>query len=90
MHTDASSIAFAAILLRKQESGLWAPISYYSQTTNKAEAQYHNYELEMLAVVKSVERFHIYLYGLQFSVVTNCHALVYAVNKAHLNPRIAR
>lgn len=44
----------------------------------------------MLAVVKASERFHIYLYGLSFTVVTDCHALVYAVNKAHLNLRIAR
>lgn len=44
----------------------------------------------MLAVVKSIERFHIYLYGIQFTVITDCHALVYAINKAHLNPRIAR
>lgn len=44
----------------------------------------------MLAVVKSIERFHIYMYGLDFTVVTDCHALVYAMNKANFNPRIAR
>lgn len=87
LHTDASALVLAAILLQKQDAGQWAPISYYSQTTNKSEAQYHSYELEMLAVVKAIERFHIYLYGLKFSVVTDCHALVYAVNKAQLNPR---
>lgn len=37
-----------------------------------------------------MERFHIYLYGLTFTVVTDCNALVYAVTKANLNPRIAR
>jgi len=41
----------------------------------------------MLAIVKSVERFHIYLYGLDFTVVTDC-ALVYALNKVNINPRI--
>lgn len=44
----------------------------------------------MLAVVRAIERFHIYLYGLEFVVVTDCQALVHAVNKANLNPRIAR
>ena len=44
----------------------------------------------MLAVVKSVERFHNYLYDFDFTVITDYHALVYAMNKAHLNPRIAR
>lgn len=90
LHTDASSLALAAILFQKQESGKLAPIAYYSQATNSAEARYHSFELEMLAVVKAVERFHIFLYGLEFTIVTDCHALVYAVNKAHLNPRFAR
>lgn len=44
----------------------------------------------MLAIVKTIERFHIYLYGLEFIVVTDCNAVVYAINKACLNPRIAR
>lgn len=78
------------ILLQKQESGHWNPVAYYSQTTNGAERNYHSFELEMLAVVKAIERFHIYLYGLNFTMVTDCHALVYAVNKAHLKPCIAR
>jgi len=90
LHTDASLSALAAILLQKQNTGQWAPTAYYSQSTNKAEANYHSYELEMLPMVKAVERFHIYLYGLQFTIITDCHTLVYAVNKAHLNPRIAR
>lgn len=37
LHTDASAIALAAILLQKQESGHWNPVAYYSQTTNGAE-----------------------------------------------------
>jgi len=90
LHTDASAIALAGILLQKQDSGKWAPVAYYSQSTNQAEMKYHSFELEMLAVVKAIERFHIYLYGLKFTVITDCHALVYAINKAHLNPRIAR
>lgn len=54
------------------------------------EAKYHSFELEMLAVVKAVERFHIYLYGIDFTLVTDCHALLYAVRKASLNQRVAR
>lgn len=90
LHTDASALALAAILLQKQENGSWAPIAFFSQATNKAESKYHSFELEMLAIVRAIERFHIYLYGLEFVVITDCNALVYAINKAHLNPRIAR
>lgn len=69
LHTDASLIALAAILLQKQESGLMAVV-YFSQATNKAETNYHSFELEMLAMVKAIERFHIYLYGIPFTVVS--------------------
>lgn len=44
----------------------------------------------MLAIVRAVQRFHVYLYGLQFVIVTDCNTLVHSVNKANLNPRIAR
>lgn len=88
--TDASSIAIAGILLQKQQSTYWAPIAYYSQSLNKAEKNYHSYELEMLAVVRTIERFHIYLYGLDFTVITDCNALVCTVKKACLKPRVAR
>lgn len=63
LHTDASALAVAGILLQKQDSGQWAPIAFYSQSTNKAESRYHSFELEMLAIIKSIERFLIYLYG---------------------------
>lgn len=90
LHTDASSVGLGAILLQKQANRKWSAVAYYSQTTNKAEKQYHSYELEMLAVVRAIERFHLYLYGIPFTIVTDCNAIVYAVNKASLNPRIAR
>ena len=57
---------------------------------NAAENRYHSFELEMLAVVKAIERFHIYLYGVKFTVITDCHAIVYAINTVNLNLHIAR
>lgn len=44
----------------------------------------------MLDIVRAIKRFHNYLYGAQFTIVTDCNALVYAVNKANLNPKITR
>lgn len=62
LHSDASIQGFGAIFLQKQSKNDWAPIAYFSQLINKAEANYHSFELEMLAIVRAVERFHIYLY----------------------------
>lgn len=41
LHIDASAIAVARILLQKQKNGHWAPVVYYNQSTNEAEAKYH-------------------------------------------------
>lgn len=90
LHTDASAVELGAILLQKQVTGKFAPIAYYSQAINQAEAKYHSFELEMLAIVRAVGRFYIYLNGIDFTVITDCNALVHAVNKINLNSRIAR
>jgi len=74
LHTDASVTGIGAILLQKQQSGIWAVVAYYSQA-NKAETRYHSFELEMLAIVRAVERFHLYLYGLYFIIITDCPSL---------------
>lgn len=90
LHSDASSMGFEAILLQKQESGRFAPIAYFSKATTEVERKYHSYKLETLAVVRAVERFHVYLQGITFRIVTDCNALVMAMKKINLNPRIAR
>lgn len=90
LHTDASSLGFGAVLLQKQADGAFAPIAYYSKATNDAEKHYHSYELETLAIVKAIERFHVFLQGITFKVITDCNALVWAFKKININPRIAR
>jgi len=90
VHTDACAQGLGAILLQKQQDKTWSPVAYYSHPNSETERKYHSFELEMLAVVRAIERFHIYLYGMHFRVVTDCNAIVYAINKANLNPRISR
>jgi len=72
LHTNACSSG--GVLLQKQPTGLFV-VAYFSKSTNKAEKNYHSFELEMLAIVRSIERFHLYLYGIDFTV-TDCNALV--------------
>ncbi|XP_036325107.1 uncharacterized protein K02A2.6-like [Rhagoletis pomonella] len=61
VHTDASSVGLAGVLLQKENEN-WKPVIYYSRATTDAEKKYHSYELETLAVVESVERFRYYIY----------------------------
>lgn len=52
-----------------------------SMTTTDTESRYHSFELEMLAVVRSLEKFRPYLIGLPFKLVTDCNALKLALSK---------
>jgi len=65
-----------------------APIAFFSQATSATEKNYHSYELETLAIVKAIERFHMYLQGIIFRIVTDCYSLVLVMKKVNINPRI--
>lgn len=90
VHTDASSVGYGAVLLQIDESGHKRVIAYFSRLTQGAEAKYHSYELETLAVVKALQNFRHYLIGNKFLVVTDCNALKLTQRKKDLLPRIAR
>ncbi|XP_071571820.1 uncharacterized protein [Temnothorax nylanderi] len=73
LHTDASSHGFGAILLQKQSEGYFGPIAYFSKSTTDCEKNYHSFELETLAIVKAVERFHVYLQDNMVNNVIRIH-----------------
>lgn len=90
VHTDASSIGYGAVLLQAHENGNKTVVAYFSKVTQGAEHRYHSYELETLAVVKSLQHFRHYLIGIQFKIVTDCNALKATKGKKDLLPRVAR
>jgi len=89
LHTDASAVGLAEVLLQREEDQL-KPILYYSRATFKPEKNYHSYELQALAVVESLERFKYYICGKKIKVITDCNALKTSMEKRELIPRIAR
>lgn len=90
LHTDASIVGLAGILLQSQDGKNFQPVFYFSRHCTQQEQQYHSYELETLAVVESLERFRIYLLGKPFTLVTDCSAIAKAREKRELKSRIAR
>lgn len=90
LHCDASSIGFEAILLQKQKDSIFKPIFYFSQRTSQSESKFHSFELECLAVVYAIKRFHVYLAGKRFKVMTDCDSFWFTLNKREINPRISR
>lgn len=68
--TDASNYAIEAILSQGQ-IGKDLSIAYASRTLNKVEIIYSTVEKELLAIKFAVEHFRPYLYGHQFTLVTD-------------------
>lgn len=90
LHTDASANGFGAILLQKQDDNKWHPVSYFSKRATEAESRYHSFELETLAIIYAIRRFHHYLSGKPFTIITDCNALTLTLERKKINPRIAR
>lgn len=89
LHTDASSIGIGAALLQ-EENDVVLPVAYYSRRTTDYESKYHSYDLETLAIVESIEHFRVYLYGVHFTVFTDCNSVRATALKKALHPRVAR
>ena len=58
--------------------------------TSEAERKYHSYELEILAIIKAVQKFRVYLLGVKFKLVTDCQAFQKTLKKKDLSPKVAR
>lgn len=91
VHTDASSAGFGGILLQRQEDDKkFHPVLFYSRKTTAAESKLHSFELETLAVVYTLQRFRMYLFGLKFVIVTDCEAMKKTLEKRDVNAKISR
>lgn len=90
LHCDASSSGFGVILLQKHKDNILKPVFYFSQRTSPSESKFHSFELECLAVVYAIKRFHVYLAGITFKVMTDCDSFRLTLSKKEINPRISR
>ncbi|MCG8113621.1 MAG: RNase H-like domain-containing protein, partial [Candidatus Thiodiazotropha taylori] len=67
---DASPVGLGAVLTQKQGDD-YRVISYASRSLTDTEKRYSQTEKEALSLVWACERFHVYLYGTNFELLTD-------------------
>ena len=78
---DASRSGLGAALKQNTPDG-WKPIAFASRFLNSTEERYSVNELELLGIVWSIDYFKNYLYGKNFTVVTD-HRDLLSILKEH-------
>lgn len=90
IHTDALRYDLGAILLQRDaEDNQWHPVHYASWKTIGDEERYTSYKLEVLAVIKALRKFRVYLLGIPFRIITDCKAFVQTMSKKDTCLRVA-
>ena len=85
LHTDASNTGLGACLYQQQDNKMRV-IAYASRGLSKSEENYPAHKKEFLAMKWAItDKFHDYLYGSRFTVVTDNNPLTYVLSSAKLD-----
>lgn len=81
VHCDASLRGIGAALLQPDSKNELRPVTFASKSLTETEQRYACIERELLAIVFAVKRFHTYLYGRAFEIITDHKPLVMILDK---------
>ncbi len=89
LDTDASAFGIGGALSQLQK-GIEVPIAFASQTLSGTERNYCTTKRELLAVVRMIEKFKHYLWGVKFTIRTDHASLLWLINFRDPQGMIAR
>ncbi|KAF8750371.1 hypothetical protein RHS01_09468 [Rhizoctonia solani] len=92
LETDASGVAMGAILSQRGPDNRLHPIAYMSKSFSGAEANYDTHDKELLAIIKALEEWRIFLEATDkpIQVFTDHQNLEYWMQARTFNCRHAR
>ncbi|CCO35513.1 Retrotransposable element Tf2 155 kDa protein type 1 [Rhizoctonia solani AG-1 IB] len=91
LETDASGAALGSVLSQQQEDGRLHPIGFLSESFKGAEVNYDTHDKELLAIIRSLEHWHIFLESTHdpITIFTDHHNLEYWKESRTFNRRHA-
>ena len=93
LETDASDYMVSGILSQRHYISVKSTlhlVAYLSEKMTSMECNYGIGDKELLAIVACLEKWHMYLHGIEFTIFTDHHNLQNFATKALLNRRQAR
>ncbi|CCO34607.1 Retrotransposable element Tf2 155 kDa protein type 3 [Rhizoctonia solani AG-1 IB] len=91
LETDASGAAMGAVLSQRKDDGRLHPVAFMSASVSPAELNYDTHDKELLAIIRALEHWRIFLEGTEHpvTVLTNHKNLEYWKSARTFNRRHA-